>query len=174
MAPIAGKGRRGAGANKSIICINSYIFTTARLDVGSGVAETLLRAFERKKKARVFCFEVIRIALSNNHGYAVHSVRRLHRRDGISVVLVLAVLNKVDNIKDIFFKKLSKVYGLFGITVRLPIILSRSKRAREASKSRRSPPPIAFASPDRRGAIRTLTYWTKPNSGSCHFTLVFC
>ncbi|GBP66686.1 hypothetical protein EVAR_79041_1 [Eumeta japonica] len=35
-------------------------------------------------------------------GYAVHSVHRLHRKDGTSVRLVLAVLNKANNIKDIY------------------------------------------------------------------------
>ncbi|GBP03449.1 Probable RNA-directed DNA polymerase from transposon BS [Eumeta japonica] len=52
-------------------------------------------------------------------GYSVHAVHRMHRRDGSTLNMVLAILDKSEKAKDIH-KNLSKICGLSGIWAEAP------------------------------------------------------
>ncbi|GBP87994.1 hypothetical protein EVAR_66205_1 [Eumeta japonica] len=85
-------------------------------------------------------------------GYSVHAVHRMHRRDGSTLNMVLAILDKSEKAKDIH-KNLSKIWGLSGIwaeapyrrvcqAVSLPIITMRPQLLRTGALCKMQSPSL--------------------------------
>ncbi|GBP22368.1 hypothetical protein EVAR_11884_1 [Eumeta japonica] len=89
--------------------------------------------------------------------YAIHSVHKLHRRDGSALEIVLAVLNKTNSTKHIV-KYLTKVRGLSGINVETPYKRSGFGLCRRCQKYEHV---AVYCHVKPRCVKCTVSHWTK-------------